>query len=338
MDKKEQQEKPIKVTVTGAAGNVGYALCFMIGLGNLIPKRKINLYLLEIPFMKNSVEGVKMEIEDCAFPLINKVVATTCDKIAFENCEIALLVGAKPRGKGMKRKDLLLANANIFKSQGKFLDEFADKNCKVCVVGNPANTNALILARNCQRICKKNITALTRLDMNRSLNQISKKLNVSSNDIKNVIIWGNHSSTQFPDLQKCILKKNNKNINVNSLLNSNWVQNEFLNTIQKRGSEIIKMRNLSSAASAANAICDHVRNWMQGTENGEIISMVVFSDKNPYGVENGLFFSFPVFCKNGEWFFDSEVNMNSDYFKKMIRITEKELIEERNQVIDFLKE
>ena len=334
MDKKDNS---IKVTVTGAAGNVGYALCFMIGLGKLIPNKKIRLYLLEISFMKNSVEGVKMEIEDCAFPSIEEVVATTDDKVAFENCDIALLVGAKPRGKGMKRKDLLLSNANIFKSQAKYLDEYANENCKICVVGNPANTNALILANNCKKIKKRNITALTRLDMNRSLNQVAKKLNLSTNKVKNVIIWGNHSSTQFPDLQICTVNKDGKNINVNSLLDSNWVQNEFLNMVQKRGLEIIKMRNLSSAASAAKAICDHVSNWILGTEFSNIVSMVVSSDGNPYGIENGLFFSFPVEIKNGEWFFKTGLDNESDYFKKMIKKTEMELIEERSAVLNYLK-
>ncbi len=333
----QTQAKRLKVTITGAAGNIGYALAFMIGQGRLLgPNQPLELCLLEIPPMADALKGVEMELYDSALPLVEKITATTDGKQGFMDCDIALLVGAKPRGPGMKRKDLLQANSKIFKSQAHFLDNYANPNVKVCVVGNPANTNAMIIAHFSNKLKKENITALTRLDMNRSFGQLSNKLQTPAKNIRNVIIWGNHSLTQYPDIQACEVLKDGKLVKVIELVDENWTRNTFLKRIQKRGSEIIKMRNKSSAASAANAICDHIRSWICGTTPGEIVSMAVWSNGNPYGVKDGIIFSFPVRCKNGKWSIVPGLDISNEYSRNKIRTTEDELLNEKKTALEYL--
>ena len=331
--------EPLKVTVTGAAGNIGYALVFMIAQGRLLgPDQPIELCLLEIPPMAQAVKGVEMELLDCAQPLITKIVATTDPSIGFKNCDVALLVGAKPRGPGMKRKDLLEANAKIFQRQAKDLDTYANENVKVCVVGNPANTNACIIAENSKRIKKENITALTRLDQNRTLGQVACKLGIPVRNVRNAVIWGNHSLTQFPDLQICDANLNGSLVKVREHVNSDsWYLEELIPRVQKRGKEIIEMRKSSSAASAANAICDHVRSWVRGTVEGEVVSMAVWSTNNCYGIASGLIFSFPVTCKNGKWEIVKDLDTTSKFNVDMLKKTQDELINEKKTALDFLK-
>jgi len=330
--------KSKKVLITGAGGNIGYSLSFMVAQGLLLGSQQpIDLYLLDLPFMRNSLEGLEMELTDAAFSLLNKLVITCNDEEGFKDCEIALLIGAKPRGKGMDRKDLLEANASIFKEQAQLLDKFALEDVKVCVVGNPANTNALIISENTHRIKKFNITALTRLDHNRALAQVASKLSVHPSRVRNVTIWGNHSNTQVPDVTACQLYGQNSNwTNVGLGFSIEWLSNEFIPKVQFRGSEIIGKRQLSSAASAAVAICDHVRNWMNGTQEGEIVSMAVWSNGNPFGIKDGLIFSFPVTCKNGEWSFAPSAALNDETIQKMIDVTTNELSEEKETALRYL--
>lgn len=331
--------KPKKVLITGAGGNIGYSLSFMVAQGLLLGhKQPIDLYLLDLAFMRNSLEGLEMELIDAAFGLINRLVITCDDEEGFKDCEIALLVGAKPRGKGMERKDLLEANASIFMEQAQLLDNFASPEVKVCVVGNPANTNALIIAENTKRVKKGNITALTRLDHNRALAQVAAKLDSHPSRVRNVVIWGNHSSTQVPDVRACQLYDNSNSWrDVGSSIDAEWLSDEFIPKVQLRGSEIISKRQLSSAASAAVAICDHVRNWINGTQTGEIVSMAVWSNGNPFGVRDGLIFSFPVTCRDGEWSFASTIPLKNETLQKMIEATTNELSEERETALDFLQ-
>jgi malate dehydrogenase len=334
-------KNPVKVLITGAAGNIGYALSFMVAQGHLLGcDQPIHLVLLEIPPMVKSLKGVEMELIDSAFPLVSAITATTDDSEAFKGVDIALLVGAKPRGKGMERKDLLQQNATIFKRQAMLLDTVASSDVRICVVGNPANTNATIIASNVKRVKKTNITALTRLDHNRAIGQISQKLNVHPTRIRNVVIWGNHSLTQYPDLQACqIIAQNNTQSNAKTLIGDDkWASEFFIPKVQKRGGEIIENRQLSSAASAANAICDHVRNWMRGTAEGEFVSMAVWSNGNPYGIPSDLIFSFPVTCKNGQWSFVKGLSLQDPLSKKMIEATIKELQDEKNTALAFLNQ
>lgn len=336
--KNSNSKRRLKVTITGGAGNIGYALCFMIGQGNLLgPNQRLELCLLEIPQMAKSLKGVEMELKDCALPLVEKITVTTNSEEGFLNCDVALLVGAKPRSKGMVRADLLKANANIFKIQARYLDQFANPDCKIVVIGNPANTNANILAHNLKRIPKRNITALTRLDQNRSISQLADKIGVPSKNIRNVVIWGNHSKTQYPDIQVCEVLKDGTLCKATNLVDSQWVNSYFTPKVQKRGGEIIQMRKKSSAASAANAICDHVRSWLVGTQPGEIVSMGVWSNGNPYGVQEGLIFSFPVTCMNGEWTVVRGLDLENTHSQNMIRKTENELVNERTTALNFLK-
>jgi len=338
---RQASKKPVKVLITGAAGNIGYALSFMVAQGHLLGHdQPIHLCLLEIPPMAKPLKGVEMEIIDSAFPLVSRLTATTDDAEGFKDVDIALLVGAKPRGKGMERKDLLQQNATIFKRQAALLDSVSSPDVRICVVGNPANTNAAIIAENTKRVKKQNITALTRLDHNRAIGQISQKLSTHPSRIRNVIIWGNHSLTQYPDLQTCqILAENNSTQSAKTLINDEkWVVDFFIPKVQKRGGEIIDMRQLSSAASAANSICDHVRNWILGTSSGEFVSMAVWSNGNPYGVPENLIFSFPVTCKDGKWTFVKGMNLKDPFSKKMIDATIKELQEEKGTAIAFLNQ
>lgn len=333
------KKSPMKVTITGAAGNIGYAISFMIGQGRLLgPDQPIELCLLEIPVMEKAVKGVELEILDCAFPLVEKITATTDPEVGFKNCDIALLIGARPRGPGMQRKDLLEANAKIFKIQAEQLDRLANPDCRICVVGNPANTNACIIAENTKVIKRENITALTRLDSNRALALVAQKLNVPVRSVRNAIIWGNHSLTQYPDLQICEALVGEKLARVRDHIQSDsWEPQEFIPRVQKRGAEIIDLRKLSSAGSAANAVCDHIRNWMNGSSEGEIVSMAVWSNGNTYGIPEGLIFSFPVTCKNGKWTIVNGLKLNDAFSQKMIQETVKELSEEKKTAMDVLK-
>ncbi len=275
---------PVRVAVTGAAGQIGYALAFRVASGAMLgPDQPINLHLLELTPALPQLAGVVMELNDCAFPTLNRVVATDDAKLAFRDCNVALLVGARPRGPGMERKDLLLANAQIFSAQGKAIDEVAARDVRVLVVGNPANTNALIASRNAKSLDPKQFTAMTRLDHNRALSQLSEKTGVHFNEIRRAIIWGNHSATQYPDLHHCTVQGRP----ALSLVDRAWYADTFIATVQQRGAAIIKARGASSAASAASVAIDHVRDWVLGSAPNDWVSMGIPSDGS-YGIPEGV--------------------------------------------------
>ena len=333
---KSSEKAPIRVCLTGAAGQIGYSLVFMIAQGRMFgPYQRVIIHLSDLPAMEKSLQGVKMEIDDGAFPLVQEVVVATSPEVGFKDIDVALLVGAKPRGPGMERKDLLRDNGNIFKAQGKALDKYAKKTVRVCVVGNPANTNALICSLNAPSIPKENFTALTRLDQNRAAAQIALKVGVPVENVRNVIIWGNHSATQYPDVGHATIVDHPAEghvDNVKSCVDEKWVQDTFIPKVQKRGAEIIAARQLSSAASAANAVCDHVHDWWVGTRPGEVVSMGVISDGNPYGVSEGINYSFPVRCDNGKWTIVKGYSIDK-YSEEKMKLTEKELLEEKEQAV-----
>src|SRR5580658_11125705 len=265
----------VNVAITGAAGQIGYALAFRLASGSALgPDTPLNLHLLEVSAALPALQGVLMELDDCAFPTLNKVVATDDPQVAFRDCQVALLVGARPRGPGMERKDLLLANAQIFSAQGKALDAVADRALRVLVVGNPANTNALIASRNAPGLDRRNFTAMTRLDHNRALSQLAERTGTHVNDIQRLTIWGNHSATQYPDVSHAQVKGKP----AIELVDRPWIEQHFIPTVQQRGAAVIKARGSSSAASAASAAIDHVRTWMQGTAQGDWTSMAVSAD------------------------------------------------------------
>jgi malate dehydrogenase len=324
-------KQPVRVTVTGAAGQIGYALLFRIAAGNMLgTDQPVILQLLDITPALGALNGVKMELDDCAFPLLAGVVCTDDPKVAFKDTDYALLVGARPRGPGMERKDLLEANAAIFSVQGKAIAEVANKNIKVLVVGNPANTNALITQRNAKGIDPKNFTAMTRLDHNRALSQLAEKTGTTVNDITNMTIWGNHSSTQYPDLFHA--KVNGKT--AIDLVDQGWYKETFIPAVQQRGAAIIAARGASSAASAANAAIDHMRTWALGTDGDNWVSMGVYSDGS-YGIAEGLIYSFPVRTKNGKWEIVQGLSIDA-FSKEKMQATEKELSEERDAVKHLL--
>jgi len=324
-------KQPVRVTVTGAAGQIGYALLFRIASGSMLGHdQPVILQLLDITPAQNALNGVKMELDDCAFPLLAGVVCTDDPKVAFKDADYALLVGARPRGPGMERKDLLEANAAIFSVQGKAIAETANKNIKVLVVGNPANTNSLIAQRNAIGIDPKNFTAMTRLDHNRALSQLAEKTGTTVNDITNMTIWGNHSSTQYPDLFHAKVKGKA----AIELVDQNWYKGTYIPAVQQRGAAIIAARGASSAASAANAAIDHMRTWALGTNGDDWVSMGVYSDGS-YGIEKGLIYSFPVRCKNGQWEIVQGLSIDAFSQEKM-KATEKELAEERDAVKHLL--
>lgn len=317
--------KPLNVVVTGAAGNIAYAILFMIGHGEMAGDRKINLRLLDIPPMAEALKGVEMEIRDCAFDVFSSILCTTDYKEAFTGCDVALLIGAKPRGKGMVRADLLKANAKIFEGQGKALDQYASRDCKIVVVGNPCNTNALICMTNAPSLPKKNFTAMTRLDQNRAKAQLSVKSAADISTIRNIGIFGNHSKTMFPDVASATIGS----ASVTSAVNDEtWLKGDFIKNVQNRGAEIIGARGKSSAASAAKAAVDHMRDWLLGTPAGSVSNMAVVSDGNPYGVPSGLIYSFPCVCKNGEWEIVKGLPLDA-YAKEKMGITTKELLDEK---------
>ena len=321
---------PVRVTVTGAAGQISYSLLFRIAAGDMLGKdQPVILQLLEITPALEALKGVAMELEDCAFPLVAGIVQSDDPAVAFKDADYCLLVGARPRGPGMERKDLLEANARIFSVQGKAINDHASRNVKVIVVGNPANTNALIAYRNAPDLKAGQFTAMTRLDHNRALAQLAGKTGTHTTAIDSMIIWGNHSSTQYPDIHHCKVAGKD----ATSLVDQAWVTGEFIPTVQQRGAAIIKARGLSSAASAANAAIEHMRDWALGT-NGKIVSMAIPSDGS-YGIAQGLVYSFPVTCSNGEYTIVQNLPIN-DFSLDLMKKTEKELSEERDAVNHLL--
>lgn len=325
-------KQPLRVAVTGAAGNISYAMLFRIASGEMLGKdQPVILQLLEITPALDALKGVVMELEDCAFPLLAGIVQTDDANVAFKDADYALLVGARPRGPGMERKDLLEANAAIFSAQGKALNEVASRDVKVLVVGNPANTNALIAQRNAPDLDPRNFTAMTRLDHNRAMAQLAEKTDSTVNDIKNMTIWGNHSSTQYPDLTAATV--NGKP--ALELVDRDWYENTYIPEVQQRGAAIIKARGASSAASAANAAIAHMRTWALGTDENDWVSMGVYSN-GEYGIAEGLIYSFPCTCKNGDWSIVDGVDVSSDFSKEKMAATEQELSEERDAVAHLL--
>ena len=326
-------KKPMRVAVTGAAGQIGYSLLFRIASGEMLGRdQPVILQLLEIPDEKaqKALKGVMMELDDCAFPLLQSMVAASDAKVAFKDVDVALLVGARPRGPGMERKDLLEANGAIFVPQGKALNEVASRDVKVLVVGNPANTNALIAMKNAPSLKPTQFTAMMRLDHNRSLTQIAQKTKNAVTAVKKMGVWGNHSATQFPDIFHAEVGGQNAAKVVNDQA---WIESTFIPTVQKRGAAIIEARGLSSAASAANAAIDHVRDWVAGA--GDWVSMGIPSDGS-YGIAEGLIFGFPVTCSGGSYAIVKGIEHN-DFAKAKIAATQKELTEERAAVEHLLK-
>ncbi|MGP5057432.1 malate dehydrogenase [Psychrobacter celer] len=325
-------KQPLRVAVTGAAGNISYAMLFRIASGEMLGKdQPVILQLLEITPALDALKGVVMELEDCAFPLLAGIVQTDDANVAFKDADYALLVGARPRGPGMERKDLLEANAAIFSAQGKALNEVASRDVKVLVVGNPANTNALIAQRNAPDLDPRNFTAMTRLDHNRAMAQLAEKTDSTVNDIKNMTIWGNHSSTQYPDLTAATV--NGKP--ALELVDRDWYENTYIPEVQQRGAAIIKARGASSAASAANAAIAHMRTWALGTDENDWVSMGVYSN-GEYGIAEGLIYSFPCTCTNGDWSIVDGVDVSSEFSKEKMAATEQELSEERDAVAHLL--
>ena len=325
-------KKPVQITITGAAGNIGYAMLFRIAAGEMLgPDQPVVLRLIEIPPSMKALSGVAMELDDCAFPLLHDVVLTDDASVGFRDANYALLVGAKPRGKGMERKDLIAENAKIFSVQGRAINESAARDARVLVVGNPANTNALIAAANAPDIDRRAFTAMTRLDHNRAKAQLAAKTGRPVADIKRVTIWGNHSATQFPDLSHCTAAGKA----ATELVQSDWVTKEFIPAVQRRGAAVIEARGASSAASAADAAISHVRDWALGTPAGDWVSMAVPSDGGDYGVEPGLIFSYPVTCRDGGYEIVQGLEI-SDYSREKLQTTERELIQERQAVADLL--
>lgn len=329
--------EPINVVVTGAAGQIAYSLLYIVAKGDVFgPNQPIILRLLDIPPMMGVLEGVVMELADCALPLLKEVIPTDDPIVGFKDVSAAFLVGAMPRKQGMERKDLLSANVKIFKVQGEALDKYAKKDVKVLVVGNPANTNALICSRYAPSIPKENFTAMTRLDQNRAQSQIAAKVGVPVANVSNVIIWGNHSSTQFPDASHATVIVDGKSQPaIEAVKDGDWLRNVFVSTVQKRGAAVIAARKMSSAMSAAKAAADHMRDWHQGTPSNQFVSMGVVSDGS-YCTPKGVVFSFPVTIKNGKWEIVQGLQ-NDDFAKEMLGITGKELEEEKGEAISIIE-
>jgi malate dehydrogenase len=324
-------KKPMNVAITGAAGQIGYALAFRVASGQMLgTDQPVNLHLLEITAALPGLGGVVMELNDCAFPTLNKVVATDDARVAFRDCHAAMLVGARPRGPGMERKDLLLANAQIFSAQGKALDAVADRQVRVLVVGNPANTNALIARSNAPSLPGGNFTAMTRLDHNRALSQLAVKTGAHVNDIRHMTIWGNHSSTQYPDLSHAMVAGKS----AKSLVDQAWIEQTFIPTVQQRGAAVIKARGSSSAASAASAALDHMRTWFLGTTEDDWVSMGIPADGS-YGIADGIIYSYPVTCRAGRYRIVPDLAIDA-FSRGKLEATEAELREERDGVRELL--
>lgn len=322
---------PVRVAVTGAAGQISYSLLFRIASGEMLGKdQPVILNLLEITPALNALKGVAMELDDCAFPLLQGIVCTDDSNVAFKDVEYALLVGARPRGPGMERKDLLEANAAIFSVQGKAINDHAARSVRVLVVGNPANTNALIAQRNAPDLDPRQFTAMTRLDHNRAITQLCQKLSTSMDQVTKMTIWGNHSSTQYPDLFHAQV---GGNVAVEQV-DLDWYKQDFIPTVQQRGAAIIAARGASSAASAANAAICHMRDWALGTPDGDWVSMGVYSDGS-YGIEEGLIYSFPCVCQNGDWQIVQGLDID-DFSRAKMDATAAELTQERDAVKSLL--
>ncbi len=328
-------KKPMRVAVTGAAGQIGYSLLFRIASGDMLGRdQPVILQLLEIPDEKaqKALKGVMMELDDCAFPLLASMTAASDPKVAFRDADVALLVGARPRGPGMERKDLLEANGAIFVPQGKALDAVASRDVKVLVVGNPANTNSLIAMKNAPSLKPQQFTAMMRLDHNRALTQVAQKTGNPVTAVKHMTIWGNHSATQYPDVYNALV---NGKAAAQVIDDRAWIESTFIPTVQKRGAAIIEARGLSSAASAANAAIDHIRDWVHGTPTDDWVSMGVPSDGS-YGIPEALTFGFPVKCSGGRYEIVKGLELN-DFAKAKIAATQKELQEERAAIEHLLK-
>ena len=325
-------KKPVTVTITGAAGHIGYALAFRVASGQMLgTDQPVNLHLLEITPALPALGGVVMELSDCAFPTLNRIVATDDAVAAFRDCDYAMLVGARPRGPGMERKDLLLANAQIFSAQGKAINEAASRSVHVLVVGNPANTNALIAASNAPEIERQNFTAMMRLDHNRALAQLAEKTGTHTTAIRRMIVWGNHSATQYPDISHCTVTGKP----ARALVDQQWYREQFIPTIQQRGAAVIKARGASSAASAASAAIDHMRDWSLGTATSDWVSMAVPADGS-YGIPEGVMYGVPVTTANGKY--QTIKGLEIDAFsREKMDFTLKELEEERVGVAHLLK-
>jgi len=325
-------KNPVRVAVTGAAGQIGYSLLFRIAAGEMLGRdQPVILQLLEITPALPALKGVVMELEDCAYPLLHDVVTSDDPKVAFRDANVALLVGARPRTKGMERKDLLEANAQIFTVQGRALDEVASRDVRVLVVGNPANTNALIAMRSARSLKPRQFTAMMRLDHNRALSQVAAKIAKPVADLRKMVVWGNHSATQYPDL----FHAEHGGAKVWPLINDQaWLESTFIPTVQKRGAAIIEARGASSAASAANAAIDHVRDWVLGTRDGDWVSMGVAADGS-YGIPEGVIYGYPVTSKSGEYKIVEGLPI-SDFGRTRMQATLKELHEERDGVKHLL--
>jgi len=324
-------KRPVRVAITGAAGQIGYQLCFRIAAGDMLgPDQPVVLQLLEITPALGALEGVVMELRDAAFPLLTDIVATDDAEVAFQDTDYALLVGARPRGPGMERADLLSANGAIFGPQGAALNKVASRDIKVLVVGNPPNTNALIAQSAAPDLNPRNFTAMTRLDHNRALAQLSDKLGAHHSNLSNMVIWGNHSSTQYPDVRFAELNGNT----VAAGLDQDWYRNTFIPDVQQRGAAIIKARGASSAASAASAAIDHIRSWALGTPDGDWVSMAVPADGS-YGIEPGIIYSFPCVCENGDYRIVQGLEVD-EFSRGRMNATEAELREERAAVENLL--
>jgi len=324
-------KQPVRVAITGAAGNIGYAMAFRIAAGDMLgPDQPVILQLIEIPPAMGALQGVVMELNDCALPLLSGIEASSELAEGFSGTNFALLVGARPRGPGMERKDLLSANGAIFGPQGTALNQHASRDVRVLVVGNPANTNALIAAASAPSLDPRQFTAMTRLDHNRALSQLSEKTGVHYNDIRRMTIWGNHSATQYPDIAHCTVAGRP----APDLIDQNWYRDEFIPVVQQRGAAIIKARGASSAASAASAAIDHMRTWVQGTAEGDWVSMAIPADGS-YGIEPGVVYSYPVTCSGGDYQIVQGLEVDA-FSRERMQATERELREERAAVEDML--
>lgn len=319
---------PVRIAITGAAGQIGYSLLFRIAHGDMLgPEQPIILQLLDIPQAQQTLKGVAMELEDCVFPMLQQVITTDDPRVAFRDAEVVLLVGARPRSKGMERKDLLEANGAIFSEQGKILNEVAARHVKVLIVGNPANTNALIAMKNAPDLDPRNFSAMMRLDHNRAIEQVALKLFQPVRDIKKMVIWGNHSGTQYPDLSHAEIRGRKV---ISLLPDQNWIEKEFIPTVQKRGAAVIEMRGLSSAASAANAAISHMHDWLLHSHHNDWVTMSVPSDGS-YGIPEGVIYGFPVVCSNGHYRIVQNLPIN-DLGQKHMLDSFRELQEEREHV------
>ena len=324
-------KKPVHVAVTGAAGNIGYALTFRIAAGDMLgPDQPVILHLIEIPPVLPALEGVVMELKDCAFPLLDGVIPTADLREGFEGVDFALLVGARPRGAGMERKDLLGANGAIFAPQGKALSEHANRDVRVLVVGNPANTNCLIALSNAPQLDRRQFTAMTRLDHNRAVSQLAAKTGAHPKTIKRMTIWGNHSTTQFPDIQHATVDSRP----APELVDQEWYRTVFIPTVQQRGAAVIKARGASSAASASSSALDHMRCWMLGTPPGDWVSMGVPADGS-YGVPEGVVYSYPCVCEAGQWKIVQGLDCDGFAGERMAA-TDRELREERAAIEELV--